>query len=75
MSKIYIFICGLLVVYGAFWAGGRIATAKCAAKTTKNQILQVYKVLETKRHINEKSFNTGVDDIRHILHTKYTIAD
>ena len=77
--RIYLIIAVVVAVLGIFWAGGEIAKQKCRAETAKLATEHVVNINKTtnkiKRDANEKTFNTGVDDIRHILYQKYTIAE
>lgn len=75
--KIYIFLffVFIVVVAGAYWAGGRVASQKCATQIAEIRAEQQSVNLENMVNVNEKVFNTGVRDIRRILHEKYTIAD
>lgn len=75
--KLYIFlffIC-VVVVAGAYWAGGRVAAQKCNARAAEVAVKQNQEIIKTMGAINEKTFNTGVCDIRRVLREKYTIAE
>ena len=75
--KLYIFlffIC-VVVVAGAYWAGGRVAAQKCNARAAEVAVKQNQEIIKTMVAINEKTFNTGVRDIRRVLREKYTIAE
>lgn len=75
--KIYIFLffVFIVVVAGAYWAGGRLASQKCATQIAEIRAEQQSVNLENMVNVNEKVFNTGVRDIRRILRTEYTIAE
>lgn len=75
--KIYLFLffVFIVVVAGAYWAGGRVASQKCATQIAEIRAEQQSVNLENMVNVNEKVFNTGVRDIRRILHTEYTIAE
>lgn len=75
MLRIYIWVVGLMIVVGAYWVGGRIATAKCKQNVAITQNKRLFEMYEIKRCVNEKTFNTRLGDIRRVLHDKYTIAD
>ena len=60
---------------GAYWAGGRVASQKCATQIAEIRAEQQSVNLENMVNVNEKVFNTGVRDIRRILRTEYTIAE
>ncbi|MDL2295256.1 hypothetical protein LJC18_00335 [Lachnospiraceae bacterium OttesenSCG-928-E19] len=79
MNKIYIGAAILAVVYGAYWAGGRIANAQCRADQVIDNAMQNDKIhqtiIETKRIVNETVITTGTIDIRMRLRDKYTIEN
>ena len=66
---------GAGVCAGAYWAGGRVASQKCATQIAEIRAEQQSVNLENMVNVNEKVFNTGVRDIRRILRTEYTIAE
>lgn len=63
------------VCAGAYWAGGRVTSQKCATQIAEIRAEQQSVNLENMVNVNEKVFNTGVRDIRRILRTEYTIAE
>lgn len=63
------------VCVGAYWAGGRVATAQCDVKISEMRMAHQSMNTEILGAVHEKTVNTGVRDIRRILHEKYTIAD
>lgn len=75
--KKYLFIAAMCagVCAGAYWAGGRVASQKCATQIAEIRAEQQSVNLENMVNVNEKVFNTGVRDIRRILRTEYTIAE
>lgn len=73
--KKYLFIACVAIVAFAYWAGGRVASQKCATQIAEIRAEQQSVNLENMVNVNEKVFNTGVRDIRRILRTKYTIAE
>lgn len=72
---IFLFFVFIVVVAGAYWAGGRVASQKCATQIAEIRAEQQSVNLENMVNVNEKVFNTGVRDIRRILRTEYTIAE
>lgn len=73
--KKYLFIaCGALVAF-AYWAGGRVASQKCAVQIAEIRASQQSINMENMVKLNEKVMGTGVRDIRRVLHQKYTIAE
>ncbi len=75
MNKIYVIaaMCAGIVI--AYLIGGRVEMARCRAQVALDVIHSTNQTAQKKRKINEKVFNTGVNDIRDILRDKYTIAD
>lgn len=75
--KIYIFLffVFIVVVAGAYWAGERVAMQKCNTHVASVAVKQSQEIIKTMGVINEKTFNTGVRDIRRVLCEKYTIAE
>lgn len=73
--RIYLIIAVVAMVGGAYFTGGRIAYEKCRADVANSATTAVVKSGEITRIANEKTFSTGVRDIRDILRRKYTIAD
>ena len=75
MNKIYLLIFVFGIVIGAYFAGTRVATQKCNARVAEVAVKQNQEIIKTMGAINEKTFNTGVRDIRRVLREKYTIAE
>lgn len=74
MSK-YILIAAMAVVVFAYIIGGRVATQKCDIKIAEINASKQLTINKKIGEINEKTFNTGVHDIRNILRAKYTISE
>lgn len=64
-----------IIVVGAYFFGWRMARTRCELNSVRDQSREIINISNIKRDSDEKVFNTGVGDIRHILHTKYTIAE
>ena len=62
------------VCAGAYWAGGRVATAQCDVKISEIRMAHQSTNAEILGAVHEKTVNTGVRDIRRILHEKYTMT-
>ena len=75
MNKLYAFLLLGLVIWAAYCAGGRWAYQKCQAEYSRNVSEMQSDTVYIKEKVNEESFNTGADDIRHVLRKKYTIAE
>lgn len=71
------YVIAIFTVFIAFsyWAGNRIATQKCDTRIAELNSQKNEAVFNSMEKINEKTFNTGVRDIRRILHEQYTIAE
>lgn len=75
MLKLYLGGAIIIMIIGAFWAGGRIAHEKCITTTAQSQNTEISNSINMQRNINEKVLNTGVRDIRDILRREYTIRE
>lgn len=73
--KQYLIIAAVAIVAGAFFMGVRIGRMRCTIDSARAQSNEMTNIFDIKRNTDEKVFNTGVRDIRRILHTKYTIAE
>lgn len=73
--KIYLIATVGALALGAYVMGGKIAREKCRTDVAIAATNTEIKSREIERIVNEKTFTTGVRDIRDILRTKYTIAD
>ena len=62
------------IIIGAYFFGMHVGNSKCKIKNFQNQINLIREDRKQERIINDKVYKTGVDDIRRILHDKYTIA-
>ncbi len=73
--KNYLVVAIAIIVAGAYFFGARIGRMKCQSSAMRAESKEIENIVVIKRNTDEKVFNTGVGDIRHILHTKYTIAE
>lgn len=73
--KIYLIIAVGCIIFGAYEFGLQSARGKCEVKVAQNQTNEIVKTIFIQRASDEKVYHTGVDDIRRILHTKYSIAE
>ena len=73
--KFYLIGAVVALVAGAYFAGGRVAHERCRAAAANTATEIAINSANITRIANEKTFNTGLRDIRRILHQKYTIAD
>jgi len=75
MIKIYFIVAMGAIVIGAYFYGANISDSKCRAKQMQNNLNEIQTIEQHKKEIHDKVYKTGTDDIRRILHDKYTIAD
>lgn len=73
--KRYLIVALAIIVVGAYFFGVRVADMRCVTTNARANSDEIIKVINIKRNSDEKGFNTGVRDIRHIMRTKYTIAE
>lgn len=73
--RIYLIIAIIALVGGAYIMGARVAREKCTADVANATTAEIINTVNNTRAADEKTFNTGVRDIRNILRAKYTIAD
>ncbi len=71
------YIIGLIcaIIVGAYFYGRGIGNAKCQIKNLEQTQQTQIQIIKNKGVINDKVFKTGADDIRRILHDKYSIAE
>lgn len=66
-------------IFGAYWAGGRIADARCHAEIAETATADATdahnQIIKQMGIINEKTLTAGTDAIRRVLRDKYTIAE
>ena len=74
-NKIYLLLIGFGVLICVYIFGIYAGYQKCNAKFATQTNNQQSHVIEIQRKVNEEVFNRGVNDIRNVLHRKYTIAD
>lgn len=74
-NKIYLMLIGFGVLICVYIFGIYSGYQKCNAKVATQTNNQQSQVIEIQRKVNEEVFNRGVNDIRNVLHRKYTIAD
>lgn len=75
MPKIYLFILIGVIAIGIYWSAVAITREKCKSENALSEKQKIQTVIVTKKELDEKIFNTGVNDIRNILRAKYTIRD
>jgi len=73
--KVYLIIAVGCIIFGAYEFGLQIAHKKCEVNAAQNQTNEIVKTISIQRISDEKVYHTGVDDIRRILRTKYSIAE
>lgn len=65
----------MLVVCGAYWVGGRVASEKYRAEFANQTNTQAYNLINLQGDINAETNYTTTVDIRRRLYDKYTIQD
>lgn len=73
--KKYLVLAVVAIVAAAYFFGLRIGRMQCAVNSMRAQSNEIINISDIKRNTDEKTFNTGVGDIRRVLHAKYTIAE
>ncbi len=73
--KKYLIAAIVIIVAGAYFFGARIGRMQCETNTLNKHFGETINITSIKRSTDEKVFNTGMRDVRRILHTKYTIAE
>lgn len=73
--KQYLIVAVVIIVAGAYFFGLRIGRMRCAIDSMYAQSNEITNIMDIKRDTDEKVFNTGMRDIRRVLHEKYTIAE
>lgn len=63
------------MISGAYFYGRTVGITKCEIQNLNKQTKAIEQNQTKQRIINDTVYKTGVDDIRHILLTKYTIAE
>lgn len=74
MNK-YLIIAFVIIISFVYFAGSRVATERCNTKIAEISASKQSDMVKKMDEINEKTFNTGVHDIRRVLREKYTIAE
>ncbi|MDW3024800.1 MAG: hypothetical protein R8N50_03910 [Alphaproteobacteria bacterium] len=74
MNKIYFLVFLIVVLVGAYFAGGRVANEKCRARLANSKADQQLEIVKLHEAVNEEVFSRGVGDIRRVLRERYTIA-
>ena len=73
--RMYLFIGILVFICFSYWAGNHVATQKCDTKIAELNSQNTNIIFENMEKVNEKTFNTGVRDIRRFLREQYSIAE
>ena len=75
MNKLYFLLFLIVTLFGAYWCGERVAHEKCKLAVADDAIVQQVELIKIQEAVNADTVRRGVDDIRRILHEKYTIAE
>ena len=73
--KKYLVMATVAIVAAAYFFGLRIGRMQCAVNAARAQSTEMINISDMKRNADDKTFNTGVGDIRRVLRAKYTIAE
>ena len=73
--KQYLIVAVVIIIAGTYFFGLRIGRARCVIDSMHAQSNEITNIMDIKRDTDEKVFNTGMRDIRRVLHEKYTIAE
>lgn len=65
----------VVAIFFAYFAGVRVASEKCRAKQNADLITQHSQIIKVQGEINAQAVRRSSDDIRRVLHEKYTIAE
>ena len=75
MNKIYFLLFFMFVLFGAYIAGGRVATEKCRGMMVGDIAAKQMEIIKIQEDINAEAVSRGLGDIRRVLREKYTIAE
>lgn len=75
INKIYLLVVGLIIVMCVYFFGMYSGYQKCKVKIADQTHNQQSEIIKIQRKVNAETFNSGLDDIRDVLHQKYTIQD
>ena len=79
MTKLYFFVGAVFIVFMYVMCGTVIGNYRCRAHIAQENIDSLktnqQQLLKEKRIIYETVYKTAADDVRRILHDKYTIAE
>lgn len=65
----------VIAIFFAYFAGGRVANERCRARINADVFARQSEIIKLQGCVNVEVFNHSADDIRRILHKKYTIAE
>lgn len=77
MNKFYLMVLlgWMMVVGAAYWVGVRVGQGDCRAGRQADVAQSQLQVINIQRNVNESVVKRSADDVRHVLRTKYTIAE
>lgn len=75
MNKLYFLLFFIVVVWGAYIAGGRVASERCRGAVADDIVVQQTEIIKIQEKINAEAVSRGGDDIRRVLREKYTIVE
>ncbi len=74
-TYLFIFMAGVTAIFFSYIAGVRLGRQQCRADAAQQSGYVQSETIKIIGDVNAETFNRGVDDIRHVLHEKYTIAE
>ena len=75
MNKLYFLLFFIVVVWGAYIAGGRVASERCRGAVADDIVVQQTEIIKIQEKINAEAVSRGSYDIRRVLREKYTIVE
>ncbi|MBR2393141.1 MAG: hypothetical protein IKB05_01480 [Alphaproteobacteria bacterium] len=74
-TYLFVFMAGVTAIFFSYVAGVRLGRQQCRADVAQQSGYVQSETIKIIGDVNAETFNRGVDDIRHVLHEKYTIAE
>ncbi|MBP3397311.1 MAG: hypothetical protein J6K82_00075 [Alphaproteobacteria bacterium] len=75
MNRFYFVLAGVTAIFFTYCVGVDDGYEKCLRENLSDTALQQMQIIKIKEKVNEDVVNTGVGDIRRVLHEKYTIHE
>ncbi|MBO4625832.1 MAG: hypothetical protein J5679_00950 [Alphaproteobacteria bacterium] len=75
MMRIYVAAAIAAAIFLSYIAGAHMGNVRCQIHTGDTATKQLVNNIQLAEDTNEMVLHTGVDDVRRILHEKYSIAE